>query len=501
MEFAKAARKQSNYTYTENAAVALKSTESALLDLFATVGAMRGKNADEISRAFEAAFNEDRLLATKLMFYARNIRGGLGERNTFRKMLYTLAVNQPEIVIKNIDLIPHFGRYDDLYALVGTKAEGAMWKFISETIQRDVTNMIDGNPVSLCAKWLKSVNTSSKESNRLGRLTAKNLGLEEMIYRRTLSGLRKYIKIVERYMSSGNWEGITYSQVPSRAMKNYRKAFAKHDEIRFLNFIGNVAEGKEEIKASTLYPYDILEAGNLHYNYRYGSGNRHYFEIDNDAVLEAQWKALPNYVEGEHNILVMADTSGSMYGRPMATSIGLAIYFAERNRGAYKDLFLTFSARPEFINLKGETLAEKLSCVESIVANTNLEAAFDLILSVAVKNKISEDEMPKSLIIISDMHFDLATTDYRRGEFDKQTFHVSMMQKYEEAGYRMPTIIYWNVAQRESAFQVDAEDTNVILVSGQSTSTFKNVLGSVTRTPYEFMLETLNDPQYEMVKI
>lgn len=503
MRFTNGARTYGNFTRTENGAVALRSTGSDLLDLFATVGALRGKDASYVSNAFQLALAEDKLLATKLMFYARNVRGGLGERDVFRKMLVSLAKTNPEIVSKNLAWIPFFGRWDDLYVLVGTENEIEMWGLISRTINGDIEEMKAGKPVTLCAKWLKSINTSSRDSVSLGKKTAWALGMSEKQYRKTLSALRRHIDLVEVKMSAKEWYSINYEALPSRAMKNYRNALKTHNPNAFEKFITKVEKGEAKINASTLYPYDILMGAEMHSdaNYRYGMGsyNQHpKLTMKEDRVLEAQWKALPNYVEGENNVLVMADTSGSMEsdnGRPIATSVGLAIYFAERNKGAYKDLFMTFDGRPEFINLKGTTLKSKVECVPCINANTDLEAGFNLILKVALDNNVPQEEMPKTLIIISDMHFDQAT-----GRND-MTFHESMKRKFGSHGYEMPTIIYWNVAQRESAFQLSQNSANTMLVSGQSTSTFKSILGNIGRTPYEFMVETLNSKEYDCIKI
>lgn len=502
--FARAIKEEKNYTLTENAAVALKSTGTALLDLFSQAGAIRVKTDEEVSRLFQAAFAEDKLLATKLMFYTRNIRGGLGERATFRKMLLSLAKSNPDIVVKNMELIPFFGRYDDLYVLtdssIAPRVQTAMWDFLRETFMQDYRNMQEKRPVTLCAKWLKSINTSSKGSVILGRLTAKNFGMTERQYRKAVSKLREYIKVIERTMSAQEWEDIAYAQVPSRAMKNYRKAFSKHDNERFGEYIEKVTKGEAKINSSTLYPYDILEAAGMKY--------QDHFSIDKDDVLEAQWKALPNYIKKAINALVMADTSGSMQGRPMAIALSLAIYFAERNTGAYKDLFLTFSQRPEFVELSGNTLREKISHIRSIVANTDLEAAMDAILNVAIRNKVSQEEMPKYLIVISDMHFDGASNVISdgwgyggRNIASNPTFHQSMKEKFARAGYEMPTIVYWNVDQRSPALQAKANDKGVLLASGASTSVFKSIINNMGTTPLEFMLEVLNDPQYDMVEI
>jgi hypothetical protein len=320
-----------------------------------------------------------------------------------------------------------------------------------------------------------------------------------------LSALREHIKITERYMSAKDWDEIAYSQVPSHAMKNYRKAFSKHDGERFGQYIESVTKGEAKIHSGTLYPYDILVAAGLTYN-RF-RGNDH-FTIKDDPVLEEQWKALPNYIKEGKNILVMSDTSGSMEamnGLPMAISISLAIYFAERNMGTYKNLFLTFSEHPEFIQLKGKTLKEKVECVESIVANTDLEAAMDLILKVALDNHVSQEEMPEALVIISDLQFDAATSDSEYGYWNratkKQTFHKSMENKFEQAGYKIPKIVYWQVSQRQVAIQAREDDENVMLVSGASTSTFKSIIDNIGKTPWESMLQILSDPIYDVVSI
>lgn len=497
--FANSARNVSNITSTENGAVALRSTQSALVDLFATVGSLRVKSEADVRNAFDNALAEDKLLGTKLMFYARNIRGGLGERKTFRIMLKRLAESYPEVVRKNLHLIPLFGRFDDLYTLIGTKVETNMWNLISENLLADSFSMRNKGSVSLCAKWLKSINTSSAESQKLGKLTAKNLGFSEREYRKILSALRAYINLTEVKMSAKDWEEIDYSKVPSRAMKNYRKAFGKHDAEGFAKFITKVEKGEAKIHSATLFPYDIMRAGELR-----GYGSR--FDFNYDAVLEAQWKALPNYVDEGSNILIMADTSASMNGVPIATAIGLAIYFAERNVGAYKDLFLTFSESPSFVDLSGaKTLKDKVARVPAIVANTDLEKAFDLILGVAIKNRINQDEMPKSLVVISDMQFDSATNTreygYGRASVVKETFHESMERKFANAGYTMPSIVYWQVEERQKSFQVTHDKNGVILVSGQGTSVFKSILTNVGKTPWDFMYEALSDPQYDCVTI
>lgn len=483
-------QKETNITYTENGATALKTTNSSLLDLFGTIGSLRARDESEIERLFSAALAEDTLLATKMAFYARNIRGGLGERRTFRVILKYLATLAPEIVIKNFDAIALLGRYDDFYTLVDTPVEEAMWTYLKEQFTLDLGNYHANEPISLLAKWLKSVNASSDDTTRLGKLTAKRLGLSEKAYRQTLSKLRKYIDVTEVKMSGQNWSEIAYGHVPSRAMFIYHKAFKAHDEEGFTNYLNAVIKGEAKVNASTLYPYDILEQLGL--SERNSNFSFHHY----DALLEEQWKSLPNYVTGEQNVLVMADTSGSMRGRPIHSSIGLALYFAERNKGAFKDTFMTFSSRPSLIKVKGNTLYDKIKCIPAIVENTDLEAAFNLILTVAVKNKLSTDELPASLVIITDMEFDFATTS--RGNW---TFYDSMVKNYAAHGYAMPNVIFWNVNSRNDVFQVTSNYKGVQMASGQSPSVFKSILANIGKTPYDAMLSVLNDPMYDLITV
>lgn len=493
-KFVNALKKETNITYTENNATALKSTYFALVDLFAQIGSFRGRSESEIEHAFSKAFTEDKLLATKMAFYARNIRGGLGERRVFKVIMSFLAKIYPEVAIKNVEHIPTFGRYDDLYEFVGTKVEDAMWNVIKTQWISDIRNMRKSQPISLMAKWLGSVNTSSKRSIRLGKLTAKKLGLTETKYRKLCSQLRKYLNVVEVKMSNKDWENIQYSTVPSKAMSNYRNAFKKHDKDGFDKFISSVEKGEEKINASTLFPYDILEKMGLEYGYGWRKESNFKFS-KYDKVLEEQWKALPNYVEGEQNILIMADTSGSMSGRPIHTSIGLAIYFAERNHGVFHNKFITFSSRPSFVELNGKTLYEKIKCVPAIVENTNLEKAFKLVLDTAIQNRLSQEDMPKSFCIISDCQFDSQTTDYR------MTWHDAMVKMYNQHGYTMPNIIYWNVRSPRDTFQVTSDYKGVQLYSGQSPSVFKTIIRNLGRTPYEAMLDTLNNPIYDCITV
>ncbi len=259
MSFADWLRREGSFTRTENGAVALNTTGSACLDLFSTAGALREAEDARVESMFAEAYKESPLLATKIVFYARDIREGLGERKTFRTLLRYMAERHPEALLPNLDLIGVFGRYDDLYCLIGTPLEAAMWEAMKAQFQEDLRNLHQGNAVSLLAKWIKTADASSRNTRRLGILTAQKLGYPVYNFKRMVRSLRKQIGVVEALMSGGRWEEIKYSAVPSRAMMIYRKAFRRHDEERFQAFVDRASAGQEKINAGALYPYDIVE--------------------------------------------------------------------------------------------------------------------------------------------------------------------------------------------------------------------------------------------------
>ena len=485
MNFVENLRKAARFTRTENGAIALNTTGSACLDLFGTIGSLRDAEENRVHMLFAEAFKENPLAATKIGFYARDIREGLGERKTFRRFLQYMAQKHPEALQKNLDLVGVFGRYDDLYCLIGTPLEEAMWAVMKKQFQEDLENMERGNAISLQAKWLKTADASSENTRKLGILTAKKLGYSVYEYKRMVRRMRKHINVVECLMSAGRWEEIKYPEVPSRAMMIYRKAFLRHDEKRFHAFIDRAAKGEEKINAATLYPYDIV--------------HKIFFQKKSSEVLEVQWKQLPNYVEAGTNAIVMADVSGSMTcsgGRPMATAIGLAIYFAERNIGAYHNLFMTFSANPKVVELKGDSLKQKITSVHNADwgMNTNLEAAFEKVLYIAVSNGTPKSEMPKSIIVISDMEIDACG--------DRQwTFYDSMAGKYASYGYEIPNVIFWNVNSRNNVFHADKNRKGVQLCSGQSVTTFKQLMSCIGYTPTEMMNSIINAERYDCIQL
>ena len=459
---------ETSVTLTENGGRALSTTGDKLLNLFAVLGALRSRPTDVIDK-FDAAFRENADLATKMAFYGRDVRGGLGERAVGRLMLRELALLYPEVVVANFKNIVFFD----------TECEDAMVEFVKMQLVSDKRHMDKHESVSLLAKWMPSINASSEHTNALAHRFVKAFNTTPREYRKNLSALRKYIDVTEVKMSANKWTDIDYKTVPSNAMSNYGSAFARHDYEGFNRYMDAVKSGDVKINAATLYPYNVIET----------------LEKGNRDVAEAQWNALPNYVEGDNNFLIMADVSDSMSGRPMHTSVGLAIYFAERNHGAFANKFMTFTDIPQIVEVTDGTLYEKYRSVTRHVGyNTNLEAAFDAILSTAVRTHCPQADLPKALVIISDLEI-----DYWDG--GSLTFTEEMRKRFADAGYEMPKLVYWNVDSRKDTFLASKNDPNTILVSGQSASTFKNLIRGIDLSAFEIMVQTLNDPRYDCVVV
>ena len=496
--FMNALENGTNKTRTLNGAEALKSTKSDLLDFFSVAGAMRNSSETDITRKFRKAYAEDSLLAMKALFLTRNVRGGLGERRVPQLIVKDMVDYHSESIKANLGVMANFGRWDDLMWLLDTKLENDALEVIKLQLMEDMKGILEEEPISLLAKWLPSINTSSKETRRKAKKVANYLGITEQLYRKSLSKMRKYLNVVEVKMTSGEWNSIDYSAVPSKAMKNYNRAFAKHDESGFDEYLESLKKGEVKINATTLYPYELVKQV-----IGYG-GNA-------NEITDAQWEALPNYVEGENNVIVMADVSGSMTcanSMPLYSSIGLAMYFAERNSGPFKNKFMTFSAKPELVSLKGSTFRERArNLVRSNWSNsTDFEEALMLILRTGVDNGLAQTDMPEKLVVVSDMQFDQARGvsshyGYRRGQANSSWgFYGKMKEAYASYGYRIPQIVFWNVNSPKDTYMVESDCEGVGLVSGQSPSMFKYIISGEVTTPYDMMLEALNDSMYDCVK-
>lgn len=504
MNFADAMEQRANFGYTENYGVKRTTTGDNLIDLFAVIGAMREREESDIISMWESAYRENPELAVRMIFYAGDIRGiGLGERRTFRILIKHLANTHPSIMRKNIENIPYYNRWDSLYELVATPCEGDMWDLVRTQWLEDFGNMKHNKPISLMAKWLASVNASSKKTCMLGRKTARELGLSQEIYRRALSKLRAYLKVVEKSMSAQEWATIEYSAVPSYAMKNYSKAFARHDKDRFSSYKESleqkIADGtisQKDIKSATLFPYDLVRKY-IDNDFDYWSRRSYIGRYD--TITEAQWKALPDYLDEEANVIVMADVSGSMYSpnyQPISASLSLALYFAERNKGIYHNKYMTFTDKPSFLTInENASLRDQLVQAWSagVGYSTNLERAFMYILNTAIGNDVKPEDMPKALVVVSDMEID----PFFRGQ--GLDFLEEMTRRFRNAGYSIPRVCFWCVSARNNTFHAKSTNPNVVFASGYSASAFTSIVKGITKSAYEVMHDTLMDSWYDRV--
>lgn len=476
MTFANAitADKNTATTRTTNGMKAHVTTNSKVLDLFGTVGSARGK---DVSKLFWAAMGEDENLTLRLLQWLRDITDGAGERAQFRTLLTSLDNSHPDVAARLMHKIPLIGRWDDLFAYKSAANRKEALAMFASAI-----NAGDG----LAAKWAPREKSARKmEASEL----RKAMGLNPKQYRKKLA---EATNVVETLMCSGDWSKINFSHVPSLASARLQKAFGKNAPDRYSAYLAELKKPQAErnpkvkINAKAVYPYDVIKSVNK----------------GNAAVANEQWKALPNYV-GDAKILPMVDVSGSMTWSkigdnltPMDVALSLGLYCSDKNTGDFKDVLLTFSAKPELFNIKGD-LSSKISQLRGSDGwgmNTNLEAAFQAVLKMAIKNKVHEVDMPDSILILSDMQFDTACNHNNSA--------LNMIKdRYAEAGYRMPNVVFWNLSNDNYGnTPVKVDDRGVVLVSGFNPNLMTTVLDGdfENYTPYNMMLKVLNKERYDI---
>jgi hypothetical protein len=471
MQFVEAIKNQE--ARTANGMKARKSSANACVDLFYNIGASRGKN---IVPAFTAAYVENPDLALRITQWARDVRGGSGERQVFRDILAYLENTKPEDASRLLAKVPELGRYDDLFVFKTKPLKAQAY-----TLLGDALRARNG----LAAKW-------TPRKGEVAREIREFFGMSPKQYRKSLVTLTN---VVETQMCANNWDNINYSHVPSVAHARYKKAFGRHGTT-YAEYVTKLVKGEAGVKinASAVFPYDVLK-GRIG---RYNTMSKQ--ELD---VVEAQWNALPNYV-GAANVLPMVDSSGSMTcpagGHTsksgltcLEVAISLGLYFADKNTGKFKDTFLTFSRSPKLVNLKGN-INQKIDQMNTgEVANTNLHKAFELILDVAVKNNVPQAEMPETLVIFSDMQFDQGV--------DRDESAIEMIErKYKAAGYTVPQVVFWNLNAAYGNTPVKFDKRGTALVSGFSPAVAGGIMGGNMDdfTPEAIMLKTVMKDRYSI---
>ncbi len=458
---------ESGKTFTANGAITRKSSLNHLVDFFYTMGASRNKSPKERFQSFFKAYQEHPELTLRAILHLRDIRSGMGERNYFREILVELARLAPHDAKRLIPMIPSIGRADDLFVLVGTILE-------QEALEFYISQLKAGN--HLFFKWAPREKSSKAQ---IAYKLRKLLGMTPKAYRSYLS---KNTEVVETPMCAKEWSSIKYMHVPSQASRIYSKAFHRHDASRYEVYLKNVAEGKEKINANAIYPFEVIK--------NWETAN----SIEQQRII-AQWDALPDYMI-EASVLPIIDTSGSMScsaGKSsvtchdVATSLGL--YVASKAKGAFKDVYMEFSSHSHLHKVQGDVIT-KLKSMHNIIANTDFSKAIDNILQFGIENNVPAADMPKVLLIFSDMQFDSGVSNF--------TIHKETMRKYLMAGYPIPKVVYWNLKSCDNV-PVKAGKEGVALVSGFSPALIKNILKNIDNlTPLKIVMQTIMNPKYDI---
>jgi len=481
-EFLKAMKNETNYGYTENGGIKHNTTLNAVLDMFAMGGSMRNRSDADVILMFKNAYEEDRTLALKCLFYLRDCRGGQGERRFFRVCFKWLAEQYHAEASHLIPFVATYGRYDDLFELFDTPCETEMMGYIRHVIYMDEDYLV--------YKWMPSINASSKEAKIRGRKFARELGLTEREYRKMLSEGRKNCHLVETLMSQNQWDQIAFEHLPSKAGLLYKSAFMRREETKY-RYAEFMSDKKTKVNASVLNPVDIAHQ-------IFGAWNPSKTERQ---AWDKYWENLPDYYNGkEEPGIAIVDVSGSMYGTPLEAAVSLGAYIAERGKGPFKNHFITFSDSPKLIEFSGIDLYDKFRRAEQAEwgGSTNIEAVFDLLLNTALKNNVPTREMPKTLYIFSDMEFNYAITSGRHSRITEDSVESvieAQASKWRRAGYEIPRVIFWNLDARHN--NIPALGSKFSYVSGFSPNMVECILGG--KDGWDLCLEKLQSARYEVI--
>ena len=487
-------KEETNYTYTENGALAHKTTNKAVYDMFALGAAYRKRSNTDCILLFKNALEEDESLALKCLFYLRDIRGGQGERRFFRVCFEWLCIEHPDIAERNLIFISEYGRWDDLlYATQFTQLKNKAFYILKTQLAED----LECKTPSLLGKWLPSENASSRKTKKAATAFREYLDMTHKQYRKILSALREKINIVARLMSENRWDEIEFDKIPSKAGLVYRNAFARRD-ILAKKYEIFMKDKNTKVNAASLYPYEIVEkVANCYGWYSFNKSPELNFDDPERLALNKYWENLPDYLEGQPcSMICVVDTSSSMYGRAEAVATSLGLYCAERIGEPFKNHFISFSRKANLIKTEGIDFVDKIQRIyrQCLCENTNIDSVFDLLKNIALHDPAARESMPKTIVIISDMEIDGGSEDWT--EKNTATHMERIKKEWETLGLKVPHLIYWNVESRnENKFLDSGED--VTFVGGCSPVIFKSVLTG--KTGYELCLEVLNSDRYKCI--
>lgn len=502
MDFVNALKNELDTNVTENGLVGYKSTNSVLLDFNYKVPSMRKMDNTTLNKEIDKLLDgvEDKEILFRYIFYLRDVRGGMGERRVFRAIIKRMAERHMKEVVSLIPLIAEYGRYDDLFVLKDTPYEEDMTYFVFMTLESDIQRWYENKPITLLAKWMPSENASSKETKRLARYFREKFELPPKVYRQLLSDLRGYLSVVEHRISKEEYSKINYESVPSKANLRYGKLFLQKDYKRRQEFLKSLEKGEAEVKAQTLYPSDVVsyvrENCAVRGSWYDRAVNKHTEEAR--VLANGMWKGLKDFGK-IGNTLVVVDVSGSMETKvsgkveALDVSLGLGMYFAERNTAPFKDKVVSFSSRPVLHNIiSGDVVGSVNSMLKMDWGNdTNIKAVFDLVLKTAKDANCSQEEIPE-ILVISDMEFNYCGGRDYAHDFDR------IAKKFERAGYKLPRVTFWNVNSRTNTIPMKENENGVVLVSGFSPSSIRAVM-SGELDPYKALLACFTVQRYDKV--
>lgn len=500
MSLLNAMKSDNNYTLTENGAITHQSTLNKVLDMFALGGAYRNRSDKDIEILFGDAYRENPLYALKCLFYLRDCRGGQGERRFFRVAYKWLVRNDQATALANMRLIIELGRWDDLIDIAYTYRETKFGKDASLFILLQLSTDEMSKTPSLLGKWMPSENASSKETKAKARWLINELACSPKEYRKILSRLRKKINVLERLMSENRWDEIEFDKIPSGAGMKYRNAFAVK-EVTAARYKAFMENKKTKVNAAVLNPVDI--ADKIINKSVHG-------QVEIDALCK-YWDNLKDYYEGrEENAIAIVDTSGSMWGQPIAAAVGMGAYIAEKSHGPFANHFITFSTNPKLVEFSGDNIVDKIRRCSNADwgGSTNVEAAMDLILESAIEHNLPQSDLPARLYIFSDMEFDRCITSgpsrkdvwYMPNTLGREgikTLFEKIEQKWRNAGYDLPQVTFWNLYARQNNIPAIGPKFNYI--SGFSMSQMEAVMAG--KTAVDMMLDVLNKKRYNDVTI
>lgn len=512
-----------NRALTENGAIVYDHSNSALVDCNFAVSGWRYADETEIIEKFTKAYKENKEAALTWLFFLRDCRGGLGERRAFRVIFKYLLKNELDPTIPMLaSFIHYYGRYDDVVDIAydvykNSENNRSVMKnmfIVLNTLRaqffQDIDRMDAGLPISLLAKWLPSGNASSKETRAKANMICDHFMLNPVQYRKLLSKMRKYLEIPERAMSANEWESINYEKVPAKAALKYADAFLRHDNDRRRAYLRAVTLGKAKANVNGIDPYEILSKA-VNASYSCDEELAEFYESLWDKLVE---EGFPN-TDAFDGCLPIVDTSGSMgvnvtkkvTARDIAFSLGL--YFSQKAKGPFHNRMMSFSEYPEWIIVDDNmSLTDKYNTVRQGPwgMNTDIEAVFMTLLELAVNYNIPAEDMPKSLMIVSDMQFDACMRfGYRnlnhRDSMLLNTLFNDIRNRYHEKGYKMPKLIFWSVtaSTKEGIPEINEGDNGLVLISGYSQNAAKAAMNDKT-DPLEALMEVLNSDRYKMVR-